>query len=122
MRKKRLCRREKRWLAGLTSAWSLQAFADLPVPADPEAVGAGEHNYIAWVQAWIEEIGTHAASAVSVALFIWAAWILIAKFNEARSSSNPDWGGVALVAVIASALVAVSSYFLAESATVFGGA
>ena len=95
-----------------------KGYAALPTVSNPDGVTASD-NYIVWLQEWIEDIGIHAGSAVSMVLFVWAAWILFSKFNDARNSSNPDWGGVALVAIIAAILLVVVTFFLVESAAVF---
>jgi hypothetical protein len=79
-------------LSGLTlwqvaTLWfvSLSAQAQFPTPVNPTS-GAPNGNYL--------------ALAISGAGFLWVGWILLSKFNEARSSNDPDWGFVGLTAVI----------------------
>lgn len=97
------------------------SYADLPTMPDPEGFdGNGDNNFVAWLQAWIGQIGAMAATVVSTVLFVWAGWICFSKFNEARSSNNPDWGSVGLTAIVAAGLLIVSGYFLTQATEVIG--
>lgn len=86
----------------------------LPPPVDPSS-GAPNGNYLQFMQGWTGDAVNYIALAISGAGFLWVGWILLSKFNEARSSNDPDWGSVGLTAVIAGVLLAVVSYFLNEA-------
>lgn len=98
------------------SLWliSLWANADLPQPVDPSN-GSPNGNYLAFMEGWTGDAVDYVALAISGAGFLWIGWILLSKFNEARSSNDPDWGSVGLTAVIAGALLAIVSFFLNEA-------
>lgn len=99
------------------------ARAQLPEPVDPTSGDSGG-NYLAFMQGWTGDAVTYIALAISGAGFLWVGWILLSKFNEARSSNDPDWGSVGLTAVIAGVLLAVVSFFLNEATGIIpvGGA
>lgn len=98
------------------------SYADLPTMPDPEGFdGGNDNNFVAWLQAWFGQIGAMAATVVSTVLFVWAGWICFSKFNEARSSNNPDWGSVGLTAIVAAGLLIVSGYFLTQATEVIDG-
>lgn len=99
-------------LGGLTA---LNAQAQLPEPVDPSSGDSGG-NYLQFMQGWTGDAVNYIALAISGAGFLWVGWILLSKFNEARSSNDPDWGSVGLTAVIAGVLLAVVSFFLNEAA------
>lgn len=88
--------------------------AQLPTPVNPSS-GAPNGNYLAFMEGWTGDAVDYIALAISGAGFLWVGWILLSKFNEARSSNDPDWGSVGLTAVIAGALLAVVSFFLNEA-------
>ena len=67
------------------------------------------------MQGWTGDAVDYIALAISGAGFLWIGWILLSKFNEARSSNDPDWGSVGLTAVIAGVLLAIVSFFLNEA-------
>ena len=90
------------------------AQAQLPTPVDPTS-GAPNGNYLAFMQGWTGDAVDYIALAISGAGFLWIGWILLSKFNEARSSNDPDWGSVGLTAVIAGVLLAIVSFFLNEA-------
>ena len=94
---------------------SLRTQAHLPAPFDPSSGDPGG-NYLAFMQGWTGDAVEYIALAISGAGFLWVGWILLSKFNEARSSNDPDWGSVGLTAVIAGVLLAIVSYFLNEAA------
>lgn len=96
--------------------WLVSAFAraDLPTPVDPSS-GAPNGNYLAFMQGWSGDAIDYIALVISGAGFLWVGWILLSKFNEARSSNDPDWGSVGLTAVIAGVLLAIVSFFLNEA-------
>ncbi|MGS2722116.1 TIGR03745 family integrating conjugative element membrane protein [Porticoccus sp. GXU_MW_L64] len=88
--------------------------ADLPTPVNPTS-GAPNGNYLAFMQGWSGDAFDYVALVISGAGFLWVGWILLSKFNEARSSNDPDWGSVGLTAVIAGVLLAIVSFFLNEA-------
>jgi integrating conjugative element membrane protein (TIGR03745 family) len=91
--------------------------AQLPTPVNPSS-GAPNGNYLAFMQGWTGDAIDYIALAISGAGFLWVGWILLSKFNEARSSNDPDWGSVGLTAVIAGVLLAIVSFFLNEAADI----
>jgi integrating conjugative element membrane protein (TIGR03745 family) len=93
---------------------SIAAQAQLPAPVDPSS-GAPNGNYLAFMQGWSGDAIDYIALVISGAGFLWIGWILLSKFNEARSSNDPDWGSVGLTAVIAGVLLAIVSFFLNEA-------
>ena len=90
------------------------AYAQLPTPVNPTS-GAPNGNYLAFMQGWTGDAVDYIALAISGAGFLWIGWILLSKFNEARTSNDPDWGAVGLTAVIAGVLLAIVSFFLNEA-------
>ncbi len=110
--------KQKRNIAPLSMFWlwlvSISAQAQLPTPVDPSS-GAPNGNYLAFMQGWTGDAVDYIALAISGAGFLWIGWILLSKFNEARSSNDPDWGSVGLTAVIAGVLLAIVSFFLNEA-------
>lgn len=108
----------KQGLSMLCPIWlwllSLPARAQLPAPVDPSS-GAPNGNYLAFMQGWSGDAIDYIALVISGAGFLWVGWILLSKFNEARSSNDPDWGSVGLTAVIAGVLLAIVSFFLNEA-------
>ncbi len=93
---------------------ALPAFAQLPTPVDPTS-GDPDGNYLNFMQGWTGDAVDYIALAISGAGFLWVGWILLSKFNEARSSNDPDWGSVGLTAVIAGVLLVIVSFFLNEA-------
>lgn len=93
---------------------SISVQAQLPQPVDPSS-GAPNGNYLAFMEGWTGDAVDYIALAISGAGFLWIGWILLSKFNEARSSNDPDWGSVGLTAVIAGVLLAIVSFFLNEA-------
>ena len=108
----------KRGVASFSLLWlwlvSLTAQAQLPQPVDPSS-GAPNGNYLAFMEGWSGDAIDYIALVISGAGFLWVGWILLSKFNEARSSNDPDWGSVGLTAVIAGVLLAIVSFFLNEA-------
>lgn len=114
---KRVITRMQGYLVLLVSAGS---HADLPEPVDPSTGDSGG-NYLAFMQGWTGDAISYIALAISGAGFLWVGWILLSKFNEARSSNDPDWGSVGLTAVIAGVLLAIVSFFLNEATGIITG-
>ena len=110
--------KQKRYITPFSIFWlwlvSISAQAQLPAPVDPSS-GAPNGNYLAFMQGWTGDAVDYIARAISGAGFLWIGWILLSKFNEARSSNDPDWGSVGLTAVIAGVLLAIVSFFLNEA-------
>ena len=110
--------KQKRYITPFSIFWlwlvSISAQAQLPAPVDPSS-GAPNGNYLAFMQGWTGDAVDYIALAISGAGFLWIGWILLSKFNEARSSNDPDWGSVGLTAVIAGVLLAIVSFFLNEA-------
>lgn len=110
--------KQKRYIIPLSIFWlwlvSLSAHAQLPAPVNPTS-GAPNGNYLAFMQGWSGDAIDYVALVISGAGFLWIGWILLSKFNEARSSNDPDWGSVGLTAVIAGVLLAIVSFFLNEA-------
>lgn len=99
------------------SLLSMAAHAQLPQPVNPTS-GAPNGNYLAFMEGWTGDAVDYIALAISGAGFLWIGWILLSKFNEARTSNDPDWGSVGLTAVIAGVLLAIVSFFLNEAASI----
>jgi integrating conjugative element membrane protein (TIGR03745 family) len=110
--------KQKRNITHFSLFWlwlvSISAQAQLPAPVDPSS-GAPNGNYLAFMQGWSGDAIDYIALVISGAGFLWVGWILLSKFNEARSSNDPDWGSVGLTAVIAGVLLAIVSFFLNEA-------
>ena len=110
--------KQKRYITSFSIFWlwlvSISAQAQLPTPVDPTS-GAPNGNYLAFMQGWSGDAIDYIALVISGAGFLWIGWILLSKFNEARSSNDPDWGSVGLTAVIAGVLLAIVSFFLNEA-------
>lgn len=97
------------------------AVAQLPTPVDPPGGDAGG-NFILFMQRWSDVAVDYIALVISAAGFLWIGWILLSKFNEARTSKDPDWGSVGLTAVIAGVLLVIVTYFLTQATGILGGA
>lgn len=118
----KLYRLPKKWGTAIgLSLIGMGAKAQLPEPVDPSSGDAGG-NYLQFMQGWTGDAIDYIALAISGAGFLWVGWILLSKFNEARTSKDPDWGSVGLTAVIAGLLLAVVSFFLNEATGIIGGA
>jgi integrating conjugative element membrane protein (TIGR03745 family) len=97
------------------------AVAQLPTPVDPSGGDAGG-NFILFMQRWSAVAVDYMALVISAAGFLWIGWILLSKFNEARTSKDPDRGSVGLTAVIAGVLLVIVTYFLTQATGIIGGA
>mgnify|MGYP001024483072 FL=1 len=105
---------QSRWQLLWLGLLSIAAQAQLPTPVNPSN-GAPNGNYLQFMEGWTGDAVDYIALAISGAGFLWVGWILLSKFNEARSANDPDWGSVGLTAVIAGALLAIVSFFLNEA-------
>lgn len=103
----------KAWLIAICT-FPHQLYAALPTPTNPSS-GAANGNYLTFMQGWSRDGVSYIALVISGAGFLWVSWILLSKFNEARSSNDPDWGSVGLTAVIAGVLLVIVSFFLNEA-------
>ncbi len=118
----KMSRMPKKWGTAIgLSLIGVGAKAQLPEPVNPTSGDAGG-NYLQFMQGWTGDAIDYIALAISGAGFLWVGWILLSKFNEARTSKDPDWGSVGLTAVIAGLLLAVVSFFLNEATGIIGGA
>ncbi len=91
--------------------------AALPTAVDP-TTGAANGNFVAWLEGWIGDSAESAALVISTVAFLWCAWIIVSKFNETRSSKEPDWGSFGLTAVIAGIVMVICTYILTEAVAV----
>jgi len=104
------------------SLFSTLVNAQLPPTPSVPGGGGANGNFLSFMQAWSAEAVDYIALVISAAGFLWVGWILLSKFNEARSSNDPDWGSVGLTAVIAGVLLVVVTYFLTQSTGILGTA
>ena len=103
------------WMALLYLGLSQQAFALLPTPVPP-STAAPAGNWLALIQGYAKDAGLVLGLVIAVAIFLWIAWITIAKFNEARAG-RAEWGEVGLVAIIAAGVMIFTSFLLTEAST-----
>ncbi len=92
------------------------ALAALPTPVAP-STGAPAGNWLDLMKGYIKDGGLVIGLFIAVVVFLWMAWILIAKFNEARRG-QADWGEVGVVAVVGVGVMVFISYILTEASTV----
>lgn len=97
--------------------YASSSYAVLPPAVDPTS-GASNGNFLLWLQGWWADAADMVGLVISTVLFLWAAWICFSKFNEQRSSKDPDWGPVGLTACVAAVLLVVCGYFLNQSTAV----
>ncbi len=91
--------------------------AALPTAVDP-TTGASGGNFVTWLQGWFGDSAETVALMVSTAGFLWAAWIILSKFNETRNSKEPDWGSFGLTAIVAGVVMVACTYMLTEAVAV----
>ena len=103
------------WMTLLYLALSQKAFAALPTPVAPSS-GAAGGNWLTLIQGYAKDAGLVLGLVIALAIFLWIAWIMIAKFNEARAG-RAEWGEVGLVAIIAAGVMIFTSYLLTEAST-----
>ncbi len=92
------------------------ALAALPTPVAP-STGAPAGNWLDLMKGYAKDAGLVVGLILALAVFLWMSWILIAKFNEARSGKS-DWGEVGVVAVVGVGIMIFISYILTEASTV----
>lgn len=106
------------YLAALFAFVQTQAVqAALPTAVDP-TTGAAGGNFVAWLQGWFGDSAETVALMVSTAGFLWAAWIVLSKFNETRNAKEPDWGSFGLTAIVAGVVMVACTYLLTEATAV----
>lgn len=93
------------------------ANAALPTAVDP-TTGASGGNFVAWLTGWFGDSTESGALMISSAVFLWCAWIIVSKFNEARNAKEPDWGSFGLTAVVAGVVMVACTYILTEAVAV----
>lgn len=91
--------------------------AALPTAVNP-TTGAANGNFVAWLQGWFGDSAETVALMVSTAGFLWAGWIVLSKFNEARNAKEPDWGSFGLTAIVAGVVMVACTYLLTEATSV----
>jgi integrating conjugative element membrane protein (TIGR03745 family) len=90
------------------------SFAALPTPVAPStAPPAGD--WLALIRGYGKDAGLVIGLLIGVAMFVWAAWATIAKFNEARQG-KAEWGEVGLLGVVAAGVLIFGSYLLGTAA------
>jgi len=93
------------------------ASAALPTAVDPSS-GASGGNFVIWLQGWFGDSAETMSLMISTAGFLWAAWIVLSKFNETRSSNEPDWGSFGLTAIVAGVVMVACTFLLTEAVAV----
>jgi len=91
--------------------------AALPTAVDPSS-GAAGGNFVTWLQGWFGDSAETVALMVSTTGFLWAAWIILSKFNETRNAKEPDWGSFGLTAIVAGVVMVACTYMLTEAVAV----
>jgi integrating conjugative element membrane protein (TIGR03745 family) len=92
------------------------AFAALPVQKAP-ANNPGAGDWLGLIQGYLKDGFTVLALALGAGAFLWLAWGLIAKFNEARTG-KAEWGTVGLYAVGAGGVAVLDVYLLNTAVTI----
>lgn len=123
--KKRLAIKKSALTQPLWDPWALAllfvsplTMAQLPTAVNPSGGTPPAGNFLAFMQGWTGDAVDYIALVISAAGFLWVGWILLSKFNEARTSRDPDWGSVGLTAVIAGVLLVIVTYFLTQATSV----
>ena len=101
----------------VASFWGAQALAALPAPSNPSTVTATSTNWLEFIKGYIKDGGLVIGLFISVAAFLWTAWIVIADINEARRGKK-EWGEVGLSAVVSAAGLLVITFFLGQASGV----
>jgi len=100
-----------------TLFYSATANAALPTAVDP-STGASGGNFVTWFQGWFGDSAETVALMLSTAGFVVAAWIIVSKFYETKSSKEPDWGGFGLTGAVAGVVMVACTYLLTEATAV----
>lgn len=72
-------------------------------------------NIIKWLEGWIGDGADTVALAVSATGFFWVGWIVLSKFNDTRSSKEPDWGSFGLTALVGSVVLIFLTYLMTQA-------
>ena len=112
-------RRVRKALAGvgLLMAATHQALAALPTAVNPSTGDPGG-NWLELVKGYIKDGAIVLGLALSAIAFLWIAWTIVAKFNEARSSDRVEWGELGLVAIAGGAVLLIITFLLTQSSGV----
>ena len=100
-----------------TLFYSVTSNAALPTAVDP-STGAAGGNFVTWFQGWFGDSAETVALMLSTAGFVAAAWILLSKFYETKSSKEPDWGSFGLTGAVAGVVMVACTYLLTEATAV----
>jgi integrating conjugative element membrane protein (TIGR03745 family) len=98
----------------LFSLMARSTYAALPSPVAPSTAPAAG-DWLGLIKGYAKDAGIVIGLILGVALFLWAAWAAIAKFNEARLG-KAEWGEVGLLGVIACGVLIFGSYLLGTAA------
>ena len=111
--------RATRALAGawLLMAGAHQALAALPTAVNP-STGDPAGNWLELVKGYIKDGAIVLGLGLSMISFIWVAWTIVAKFNEARSSERVEWGELGLLAIAGGAVLLIITFLLTQSSLV----
>ncbi|MDH4276172.1 MAG: TIGR03745 family integrating conjugative element membrane protein [Gammaproteobacteria bacterium] len=120
--KKRVSRihtRSAALMAAVSLGLSNAVFAALPTPvATPDARSAVvDGDAVSWFKSLFQESSTVMGLAAMVVAFIVCAWIVVAKFNEARTGKC-EWTDFGVAAGGSTAVLVVVGYFLNQAAGV----
>jgi len=104
------------FLAALGSLMSGTVLAALPTPVAPTtAPTAG--NWLEFVSYYFDDAITAIGLILAGSAFIWVAWTLIAKFNEARSG-KAEWGEIGLLVLAGGSIIVFIVYMVNEASLV----
>ena len=93
-----------------------RAQADLPTPVAPStAPSAGD--WIGLIEGYIKDGGLVLGLAIAVLGFLWIAYLMFAKFNEARQG-RAEWAEVGVLGIVGAIVLIFASYLLTEAAGV----
>ena len=93
-----------------------RAQADLPTPVPPStAPRAGD--WIGLIEGYIKDGGLVLGLAIAVLGFLWIAYLMFAKFNEARQG-RAEWAEVGVLGIVGAIVLIFASYLLTEAARV----
>jgi integrating conjugative element membrane protein (TIGR03745 family) len=95
-----------------------QASAALPTPVDP-STGVADGNWLELTKGYINDGAIILGLAVSAGGFLWIAWTLLAKFNDARKGDRTEWGEVGLLAIVGGAVLLFITFLLNQAAGIF---
>jgi len=103
------------WLLAVSAR---QALAALPT-AVPPSTGDPGGDWLKLIKGYMKDGGDVLGLVFAVAAFLWVAWIVIAKFNEARvSGGRVEWGELGLTAGAGAAVLLFIAYLLNQATEV----